>query len=200
MTALALLLLVSGFLAFWLLIESKLSWIFKIVSISLFCFATIVFYFSLSSFLGWSAMDKDLPEKISIHWVVIKEPSKITSDKGRIYLLLEAFRTKYESRLLNMFGYKARKDEPRLFSIPYSRELNESLQKEVIPRLKNGQVVDGRITKGDGKGNGNGKGKGKGKGGKGKGDGEGDGEGGGSESQEQEYHFYNLKPGEIQKK
>jgi uncharacterized membrane protein YgcG len=199
MTALALLLLTSGALAFWLLVESKLSWIFKIISISLFCVGTIVFYLSLSSFLGWAAMDKDLPEKVSIHWVVVKEPSKIVVDKGRIYLLVESFRTKYESKLLNMFGYKARKDEPRLFSIPYSRQLHESLEKDVIPRLKDGQTVDGKFTKGDGSGSGKGgKGKGNGKGGKGKG--EGDGKGGGSESQEQEYHFYNLTPGEIQKK
>lgn len=195
---LVLMLLIFGAIAFWLLVESSLSWIAKIVSISLFCLFTVMFYFSIPSFLGWSALDKDIPEKVSIHWIVIKEPMPMANDKGRIYFLLEGFRSKYENKLLNMFGYKARKDEPRLFSIPYSRPLHEELQKEVVPRLKDGQIVDGKIVKNKGKGNGKG-GKGKGNG-SGKGNADGVNKGGGSESQEQEFHFYNLPPGEIQKK
>lgn len=184
-----LLLLIFGVLTFWLLMDSKINWTLKIASVSLFCIFTVVFYSSISTFLGWSALKEDIPEKMIIRAVVVKEPSFSLNVKGRIYFLLDVNKTKYKNKLLNMFGYESEKSEPRLFSVPYSRSLHEELQKEVIPRLKDGQVVAGTLKKGKGDGKGNGK-SGKGK----------DGKGSGSESQDQEYHFYNLKPSDIQRK
>jgi hypothetical protein len=189
--ALPIFLLICGLISFWLLADSKVSWLFKIPAITIFCAFTIVFFLSIASFLGWSALEKDLPEKVSIHWVVIKEPSIFTHTKGRIYLLLESHRSPTENRFLNMFGYASQKNEPRLFSVPYSRQLHEELEKSVIPRLKAGQIVDGSFKKKAGKGK---EGSGKGK------DGGKEGKGGGSESQEQEYQYYNLPPSEIQHK
>ena len=63
----------------------------------------------------------------------------------------------------------------------------QQLEKGVIPKLKKGQPVVGRLTKP--KGNSAKKGKGKS-----------DKKGGGSESQEQEWHFHELLPSEIHRK
>lgn len=196
--------LVLGGLVLWGLVDSKVSWIFKILTTVLFCGTTFLLCATIATFLGWSALERDIPETVSIHHVIIKEPSKINNDKGRIYILVESGRNQYDRLFLRMFSYENKANEPRLFSVPYTRGLHEKMQKDVIPRLKNGGVVTGKFKKGkggdgtgDGDGDGDGKG-GKGKGGKGNGKGKGgDGNGGGSESQEQEYHFYELVPSDI---
>jgi len=194
-------LMICGLLAFWLLVESRVSWILKITSILLYFTFVVVFYFSMWSFLGWAS--DEIPGRVGIHSVVIKEPNPYSRSKGAIYLLVESKRDKYENRLLNMFGYKSQRNEPRLFNVPYSRNLHQEMEKNVIPRTREGQVVEGEFSKG-GSGGGNGKkgsGKGKGESGDGEGDGEGrEGQGDGSESQEQEFQFHVLPPSEIHKK
>jgi hypothetical protein len=199
-----LLLLIFGALAFWILIESKLSIILKLICISLFSLFTVQFYFSIESFLGWAA--KDMPEKMLIHWITIKEPNPFGGDPGRIYFLIEGEKSQYENQALKMFKYYTNKKEPRLYSIPYSRKMHEQLHSEVMKDLQNGQSVYGSLSKSKGKG------KGKGKGGNGNGDGNGEGngdkngkgngQGEGSESigEGEEFEFHKLTPGEISKK
>ena len=187
--ALPILLLVFGGLTFWLLTDSSLKWYFKVSCISTFCVFTVIFWSSISSFLGWPALEDDMPEKILIHWVIIKEPNKFTKSDGAIYILLESTEENESNSVLKFFGYKKSKIEPRLYELLYSRGLHEKLEKSVIPRLKRGQPVMGKLNK-----EGDGKGKGK------KGDGKGDKKGGGSESQEQEWHFHELRPSEIHRK
>jgi uncharacterized membrane protein YgcG len=188
-----LLFLMIGGLILWGLVDSQVSWIFKILVTVSFCALTILLGSTIATFLGWSALERDLPETVDIHHVIIKEPSNSTGDKGRIYLLVESTRSQSDRFFLKMFSYENKRNEPRLFSIPYSRGLHEKLEKDVIPRLKQGGVVSGKFKKGHGnKGEGDGKG-----GGSGKGDGKGGGKGNGSESQEQEYHFYELVPSDI---
>lgn len=189
---LPILFLILGGLTFWLLVESKLSYIFKSLAIVLFCAFSISLYSSFPTFLGWGARAEDMPEIVRIHSVVIKEPNPSLNNKGGIYLLLDSVKSKYDNKFLNMIGFKSQKQEPRLFGVPYSRLLHEELEKSVIPRTKNGQIVTGKLKKSSGGKGGQGKGKGKDNGDKsGK---------GGSESLEQEFKFYNLKPGEIQQK
>ena len=74
---LPILLLVFGGLTFWILNESKLQWYIRTALIASFCSFTILFYTLIHTFLGWAAEQNDIPEKISIHWVIIKEPNKI---------------------------------------------------------------------------------------------------------------------------
>lgn len=189
---LPILFLILGGLTFWLLVESKLSYIFKSLVIVLFCTFSISLYSSFPTFLGWGAREQDIPEIIHIHSVIIKEPNPSLNNKGGIYFLLDSIKTKYDNKFLNMIGFKSQKQEPRLFNVPYSRSLHEELEKSVLPRTKNGQIVTGKLKKSSGgKVGGKGKGNGKGNGKSGK---------GGSESLEQEFKFYNLKPGEIQQK
>lgn len=180
-------LLLIGGLVIWILVESKVNWIFKIISTTTICIFSIGLFLSLQTFLGWPS-DSNLPEKVSIRWVIIKEPSPSLNFKGKIYLLLDSVKSKYDNKMLDLLGHKNEVKEPRLYSIPYSRELHKELEKNVIPRLKDGQIVNGKMTKSGKQGV-------KGK----KGDGK-DGKGGNSESQTQEYMFYNLPPSEIQPK
>ena len=88
--ALPILLLIFGGLTFWVLNESRLKWYFKAVCITTFCIFTVVFWSSIHTFLGWPALEKDVPDKVLLHWAIIKEPNKITESKGRIYLLIES--------------------------------------------------------------------------------------------------------------
>tara|TARA_B100001123_G_scaffold383422_1_gene455325 strand:+ start:947 stop:1528 length:582 start_codon:yes stop_codon:yes gene_type:complete len=187
--ALPVLLLIFGSLSLWLLTESHLKWYFKAACIATFCLFTGIFWSTIHSYLGWPANEDDMPEVVQIHWVVIKEPNKNINSKGGIYVLVES--TKDEtSSVLKVFGYKSPANEPRLFGLKYSRELHEKLMQDVVPKLKAGQPVVGKLTKEKA---GNSK---KGSHNKGKNDGKGDG----SESQEQDWHFHELQPSDFLRK
>ena len=185
---LPILLLVFGGLSFWVLSESKLKWYFKTACITTFCIFTVVFWSSIHSFLGWAALEEDIPEKVVIHWIVFKEPNKFTKFNGRIYILAESVAQEESSSIARFFGYRKSNIEPRLYGMKYDRELHEQLQKSVMGRLKKGQAVAGKFLKKP-------KAKGEGK------DGEELGrEGGGSESQKQRLEFHELLPSEIHRK
>lgn len=186
--AFPILLLALGGLTFWLLTESKLKWYFKAASITTFCAFTILFWGTIHSYLGWPANAEDMPDKALIHWVVIKEPSKLTDYEGGIYLLIESVEES-DNFVLRFFGYKKEDIEPRLFGLPYSRELHEQIQKELMPQLKTGKPVMGSLKK-----------KGEGKSKKKKGDSDGRKKGGGSESQKQDWEFHKLRPSDFQEK
>ena len=183
--ALPILLLLFGGLPFWILNESKLKWYLKTACITTFCLFTIIFWTSIHTFLGWPADEEDVPNKILIHWVIVKEPNKFEEFDGGIFILLETMEKPKANRVARFFGYGKNKMEPRLFGLKYSRELHEQLEK-VKGRLKQGQPVAGKLTK-EGK-------NGKGKKGQGK---QGDKKGGGSESQEQDWQFHELRPSDI---
>ena len=188
--ALPILLLIFGGLTFWVLNESRLKWYFKAVCITTFCIFTVVFWSSIHTFLGWPALEKDVPDKVLLHWAIIKEPNKITESKGRIYLLIESGKYSAPDPLAKFFGYKKENVEPRLYGIKYNRELHERLEKQNMPKLKQGQPVLGKLTKKGEEGKGKIAGKDKGK----KQDGE------GSESQMQDWQFHELRPSDIQGK
>ena len=183
--ALPILLLVFGGLTFWVLNESSLKWYFKTASISAFCVFTIIFWTSIHTFLGWPALEGDMPEKVLIHWIVIKEPNKVTESKGAIYVLLESAKGDESDFLARFFGYSRGGNEPRLYGLDYDRELHERLAKGVMPKLKSGQPVLGKLTKVDGQK------------GKKKEDDNSEKKGGGSESQKQKWEFHELLPSEI---
>ena len=185
--ALPVLLLVFGGLTFWVLNESSLKWYFKTASISAFCVFTIIFWTSIHTFLGWPALENDMPEKVLVHWVVIKEPNKATESKGAIYILLESAMEDESGFLARFFGYSRRGNEPRLYGLDYDRELHEKLAKGTMPRLRRGQPVLGKLTKKAPSNNREGKEDSK-------------KDGGGSESQDQKWEFHELLPSEIHTK
>ena len=104
--ALPVLLLVFGGLTLWVLTESTLKWYIKSVCISVFCLFTVIFWSSIHTFLGWAALEEDMPEKVLIHWVIIKEPNEFKKYKGRIYILMESTEPTSSSALARFFGYR----------------------------------------------------------------------------------------------
>ena len=187
--ALPILLLAFGGLTFWVLTESALKWYFKAACISAFCIFTIIFWSAIHTFLGWPALEDDVPEKVLIHWAIVKEPNKFTKFDGRIYILLETLGEPDSNFLARFFGYQKEKVEPRLYRLEYNRDLHEKLEKEIMPKLRSGQPVLGRLTKGQA-----------GQGRKQKRNSTTLNKGEGSESQEQEWHFHKLLPSEIHRK
>ena len=185
--ALPILLLVFGGLSFWVLNESQLKWYFKTACIATFCLFTVVFWSSIHTFLGWPAMEEDMPEKMVIHWVVIKEPNKAVSYDGRIFILAESVIEEESSALARFFGYRKDKIEPRLYGLKYNRGLHEQLE-GIKGKLKSGQPVALKLKKSGEQG--------KGKDGKGKSE----KKGGGSESQEQDWQFHELLPSDFHEK
>ena len=133
--ALPILLLVFGGLSFWVLNESTLRWYFKTACISVFCLFTVIFWVSIHTFLGWPALEDDLPDKMAVHWVIIKEPNKLTKFNGRIYVLAESVRVSDSNFFGRFFGYKKEKVEPRLYGLKYSREIHAQLEKGVLSKL-----------------------------------------------------------------
>lgn len=180
--ALPILLLTFGTLTFWLLSESSVKWYFKTACIATFCIFTIVFWSTIHSYLGWPALKSDMPEKVLIHWVIVKEPNKYTKFDGAIYFLVESAEKK-ESSWLDVFTYGKDRPEPRLFALPYSRGLHEQIQNQMKGRLQRGQPILGELTK-------TGKGKKGEETSKNK-------KGGGSESQKQDWEFHELRPSDF---
>ena len=129
--ALPILLLVFGGLSFWILTESTVKWYIKTVCIATFCLFTIVFWTTIHTFLGWPADESDMPEKVLIHWVIIKEPNKFKEFTGAIYILAESAE-KETSVVRRFFGYDKDRIEPRLYQLKYNRNLHEQLQKTLI--------------------------------------------------------------------
>ena len=143
---LPILLLVFGGLTFWILNESKLKWYIRTALIASFCSFTILFYTLIHTFLGWGADQEDMPDKVAIHWVIIKEPNKAREFDGAIYITLETAEKTKDNKLVSFFGYGSNKIQPRLFKIKYSRELHEKLE-GLKSKLKSGQPVMGKLTK-----------------------------------------------------
>jgi hypothetical protein len=185
--ALPILLLVFGGLTFWVLNESALKWYIKTACISVFCIFTVIFWTSIHTFLGWPALENDMPEKVLIHWAIIKEPNKATESVGGIYILAESVEGNESNFLARFFGYSKEKNEPRLYGLDYDRGLHEKIANGMMPRLKSGQPVLARLTKVNRQ---------KGK----KGNENSEKDGGGSESQKQKWELHKLLPSEIHNK
>ena len=204
--SLAILLLIICVLSFWVLKESQIRLRVKLAIITTFFLFSVLFGTTLKTFLGWAADGDQLPRIVTVYQVVIKEPSVYLGTEGRIFVLTEHPATKYDAWWLQLFGHVTSKSQPRLFELPYSRELHETLAKEVVPRLQRGQVVTGKFIKGKGKGkgqgdgDGDGDGDGQGNGGRKGGKGGRGGRGNGGESLETEYQFHILPPGYFRPK
>ena len=128
-----------------------------------------------------------MPEKILVHWILIKEPNKVREFNGAIFIMLETVEEIKANKVAKFFGYGSDRIQPRLFKLKYSRGLHEQLEK-TKSKLKNGQPVFGKLTKEGKRGNSK------------KGEGKTEKKGTGSESQKQDWEFHELLPSEIHAK
>jgi len=185
-------------LVLWFIIGSKGYWALKAIVIFLTLYLCVSVGMSIPNFAGWPSSDP-LPEKFLVHWIVIKEPDKVTKDDGHIYIWSTNLSGEIKKedggwqQYLLSFGVQDL-TEPRAYRMPYTREAHER-SNGALTKLKNGELVMGRNngkkgnSKGKGKGKGNGKGDGKGKE---QGDGKGGGKGGGSFSRSDDISFHDL--------
>mgnify|MGYP003335439861 CR=1 FL=1 len=183
----------------WILIYGKGYWWIK----SIFIFLTIAFsitlWASLSELSGWPT-DTSVPEKVIVHWMLVKEPSKLNSkDKGFVYLWgteIDSENKVKETKInkwTSPFIAKKHSIEPRTYRLPYSEDLHKkTVQAMKMIRAGKNIVAEGmKLGSGEGEpsqafGKKEGKNKGKGK--------------QGSLSQEQDFMFYELPPFKMQDK
>lgn len=182
--SLPLLLLACLALAVWTLRDSAVHLWLKLPAIAGLLLFSTVFWYASSTMFGWASRG-ELPDRVGIHWVVIKEP--MGESVGGIYILTDYASNRYDSTILALFAYRPDISEVRLYRLPYSRRLHQAMEAIVIPRLKDGQQVYGRFVRPRGQHDKDGKGR--------------DGaKGGGSESLEGGWEFYELPPPYIRSK
>ncbi len=133
----------------WIIIGIGGKWLLKGCLTTVSILFGVLLYVSIPNILGWPS-SQSLSEKYQVLWIVIKEPS--AGDSGSIYLW-----TKSATQNLSSYSlYNPDIKQPRVFAVPYSRELHEQAQ-GAIKALKAGKVVMGGV-KGEGEGKeGNGK-------------------------------------------
>lgn len=167
----------------WYIILGKGYWWLKAIMVSIVLYFSFGLWHSVSSLSGWPT-EQVLPEKFTIHWALVKEPSKlIAGDSGSI--LIWATGLEEENRADNQFlPFKIKKrKEPRVYKLPYSEQMHQKLAKAMQ------QLAQGKDVIGEKKGSGQ---KGQ-EGQEGKGGKEGQ-KGYGSLSNEQDFIFYDLPP------
>ena len=132
----------------WFIIKVKIKIYVKFLLITA---TTLVFFgvwSSITNLKGWAAEDQ-MPEKYQVHWVIIEEPSKMTGGGGGIFIIVTDMK-KSGGKEINLY-VKDNTKEPRLYKIPYSRQLHERSQ-QMIKGLKKGKKYYG-VSKKKGKKN-----------------------------------------------
>jgi hypothetical protein len=150
----------------WWIIGTKGAWWKKLMAIVLVPAFGLAIWSSLSSYSGWPT-SRALPEKALVLWAEIREPDEKSGDPGEILLLLRPLVEKEEEGF-TFFDYATPQGKPRLYKLPYSRNMHQAAE------TANGMIRAGKQVVLDGSG----KGRGDGQGGDGQGE-PGDGEGGG---------------------
>jgi hypothetical protein len=162
-------------LTLWFIILGKGHWFIKAIVVAVALYCSFGIWHSLNNLSGWPS-DEAMPSKFMLHWALIKEPSKIDiNQKGNILLWAS-------ERLDEDNESKKKRNEPRVYKLPYTPEMHEKLSK-AMKQMAQGKGVAGEKSQGQGetlKGDGH-------KGNSGK-------KGYGSLSNEQDFIFYDLPP------
>jgi hypothetical protein len=183
-------------LTLWFVIGSKGHWIPKAIMTGATLHLCVSIGLSLSGFAGWPSQD-EVPKRFLVHWIVIKEPAKGTSEKGAIYLWATSISKEKETpaagwRALFPSLYSPDTTQPRAYAMPYSKQKHQKAD-EAISKIKGGKIVVGE------RGGGGKEGAGDGDGANGEGP-SGQGVGGGSFSQSDDISFHELPPSSLPKK
>lgn len=129
---------------FWILAETGIHWKFKIASF-IVASAFLLSFVSILSFLGWGASFEGLEEtELTIHAATIVRPSERRS--GAIYIVAEEPRIEYRNLVLKVLGKELYKGVPRMYELDYTPELEETIRKKLLPLLRDGKRVDGKLS------------------------------------------------------
>jgi len=168
----------------WLIILGKGPWWLKAVIVPAVLYFSLVMWSSLNQIAGW-ATDNQMPKRFTIHWAMVKEPSKVAAhDQGAVFLWATEINQHNElvkhntASWLQPFTSRKISVEPRSYRLPYSENLHEQVQK-VLENIMKGKPVIGEAKDLNGKPKKDDKG-------------ENSSSGGQSLSNEQEFMFYEL--------
>lgn len=155
---LATMFVICATLLLWVIIGSRGSFWLKLPVILFTLFFSLCVWGSVDSFFGW-ASDENPPEKFIVLWMEVEEPSKNNSkdqSDGAIYCLLKRLPEGYEltyfsddtrnpstynDSWFSFLGYSGDQFAPRLFKVPYSRQMHEYAAKVREMIMKNKVVV-----------------------------------------------------------
>lgn len=120
----------------WFIIGSKGKWEIKAFITFIYLYFGLLIWFALASYLGWPSKE-DFPNKYVVYWAKVEEPD--ASNEGKIYFWLSEVDS---NRSYNFLEYYNKKDEPRIYEIPYSKNLHKKVQ-NMIENIKKGSVYVG---------------------------------------------------------
>lgn len=127
--------IILSILILWIITGINGKWWLKSLVILITSYFSLAVWLSLNSYMGWPCREP-LPDKYQVLWIVVNEPQK--EFDGAIYIWL---RNLEHHSSHNLFEYQPH-SEPRVYFVPYTRELHEQVQKG-IESLKQGKVIVG---------------------------------------------------------
>ena len=196
----------------WYIIGGRGKWWVKVPIIAVVAYLSLGLWYSMNGLLGWPT-NASPPEKFQAHWIVVQPPKSDDPNSGAIFLWAtdlqpdksSAFGSdvpNWVNNVLFPFHSKKKKNDPRLYSLPYSKELHKQANGIIEGYLKKGKPFMGTMKQGEGKGKGKGQGEGQGEGPDGEGRNQGQGQGYGSFSRDDQPApmFYQLPPPKFPEK
>ena len=105
------------------LLDARMSWRIKAALIVVMGLATALFAYGIHGLRGYAVAANALPERFSLLWSVVHEPSPTNGDPGYIHVWL-----------------REPGGEPRAYALPYSRPLHERME-QARRRVADGQEV-----------------------------------------------------------
>jgi len=125
---------VIGALLLYLLVATRRSVSFKILTVVLISGLYVGTYLGLKQLQGWP-VSEELPDRFRLHWAMINEPDKAQHAQGAIYLWIQP--SAPNGKLI---------DEPRAYHLPYELKMAEKVQ-DALRQIDEGQTVEGQVTR-----------------------------------------------------
>ena len=123
---------VMGALLLYLLIATRRSLTFKILTIVLVSTLYVGTYVGLKHLQGWPVSEA-LPLNFRLHWALINEPDKALKQQGTIDLWVQQ---------TSLTGQVT--DKPRAYRLPYELDLAEQVQ-DALQQIGEGHIVEGQL-------------------------------------------------------
>lgn len=142
-------------LIMWYIIGGRGKWWLKVPIIAVTGYLSLGLWYSMNGLLGWPT-NTSPPEKFQAHWIVVQPPKHDDPDSGEIFLWATDLQpdksSKFDSNVpswleevLVPFHSKHKENEPRLYSVPYNKELHKQSNQIIEEYLKKGRPFMGTM-------------------------------------------------------